>query len=554
MRSPWRPAALVAVLAAAGCRRTADHAPPQPSPPPAAAETPVRSAEPPAVSRIPRTRPDVEEQPGVLVPVETLSRPEPPPALDFGRLPAREGLPKDPIPVPAVRPEAKRSDAERALRKACAFWASIGTRREYPGFGKVIAWGGTYSGDLKLRTGEAGQPLPPDVVLMQRCIGPVGTAFLDAYRATGDPGILDTAREAGNFLLAAQTPFGGWNCECWLGPAHARGIHVYPGIDAWPDSQEERGTDFATFDDTSTNQEAEFLYRLWWVTKEPRFYEGWRRGMDFILLAQKERVGGKGGIPQGFPQGGYHAYATFNDHAMRNCLDSLLRAYRRTGDKRYFDAAVRCGDWIVSVKRPGQGWGLQYDEEGRIQGARKFEPPGLGPADATTDAMEMLKTLYDWTGDPKYVEPIQDAARWLEKVQIAPGRWARFYHPDTNKPWYRTIEGKDLEGPTGAKPGYTWERDWGAAGLKIAQSLKGAGKKDPLPPPPGRGDPSVEAEWLRLDRGERDVSRIVSSQEESGAWRARKGRHKGGYGASEFFGNVSALSQAVIEERRKEAP
>ena len=245
-----------------------------------------------------------------------------------------------------------------------------------------------------------------------------------------------------------------------------------------------------------------------------------------------------------------------------NCVDSLLRAYRRTGDKKYFDSVIRCADWVVAVKKPGQGWAQQYDGD-KIADARKFEPPGLTPGDGTRDCIEVLKVAYDWTGDPKYLEPIPDAVEWLKKVQISPGKWARFYHPDTGKPWYRTIDGRDLETRTGAKGGYTWEGSWGNEAIKLAEALKGKGKKDPMQSPPQNGDPSVEAEWMQGGgRGAGAAEGLAETQHADGGWYSQKGRKRkakaaeGGDVSSlwiqmgEISSNLNALARAVLEERK----
>ncbi len=511
--------------------------------------SPVAPVKPPAASPSAYPELGIDGKPVVRNAAYYRWHPTPPPPLAFANLPRRSGLPTRPLPVPEVLPPEKRSAAEKALRRGLVFYYKIGAKIEYPRFGRCVGWCGKYSEDLQYRGGENSQQLPPDTVKMQSCGTPqVLEAFLAAYLALGDPQVLEMVREGGNLLLAGQSPYGGWHYEMRLGPRRARGCHVWPGFNTWPADRPEPGTDNSTFDDGNTFAAAETLYRLWWVTKEQRYYEGWRRAMDYILRAQKAYGGG--GYPQGFPSGGYHRYATFNDGVMRNCVSTLLRAYQRTGDRRYYASVVRCGEWLIKVRKPGQGWGAQHDAEGNVASARSFEPPGLEPP-ATSDAIGILVTIYNWTGDEKYLNGIQDAADWLKKVQLSPGRWARYYNPETNKPWYRNRAGQDVD-RSGAKGGYTWEGSWGNKGIQLAASMKGKGRKAPRPAVRPGGDPSLDA-TLRLRSRPSEVQQLIQRQEPNGCWFGGKGarRRKGKkiFVSSTFVSSVNRLSAAVKAER-----
>jgi PelA/Pel-15E family pectate lyase len=474
-----------------------------------------------------------------------------PPPFDPARLPARPELPTQPIELRT--PAGPRSAAEIALRKGLDFYYQIATKADYPDYGKCAGWCGSYSADLKFRSGEDAQQIPADAVKMQAVGTPqVTEAYLSAALALGDPALLDIARAGGNLMLAGQSPYGGWFFEMWIGPQRARGSHVWPGKATWPDPGPEHGTDSATFDDGNTFGPAETLYKLWWVTKDQRYYEAWHRAMDFILLAQ-QAYGGS--FPQAFPSDGYHRYATFNDGVTENCVEALLIAYQRTGDKRYFNGFVTCADWILRVQRPGQGWGAQHDENGAIASARRFEPAGLEPP-GTSAAMAVLTRAYEWTGDPKYLVPLSVAAVWLEKVQVKPGVWARYYHPDTNEPWYRTVDGQDCDFAH-AKGGYTWQGGWGKRGLELAAQYKSAARKAPRPAIPVPGDPSFEAAIVRHARPDTaSVDAILASQSSNGCWPGggRSGRQKndpktadgvGYFGSFVFVNNVHRLAEAV---------
>lgn len=478
--------------------------------------------------------------------------PPAPPPLALDQLPKRPELPTAPI-APRTRSSRAPSAAESALRRGLDFYASIATRANYAGYGPCAGWCGSYSLDLTFRSGEDSQQLPPDAVKLQAVGTPqVLEAYLAAYLALGDPATLATARAAGNLLLAGQSPHGGWFFEMWVGPDRARGSHVWPGRATWPDPGPEHGTDSATIDDGNTFGPAEALYRLWWVTKDQRYYEGWRRGMDFLLLAQ-EACGG--GFPQAFPSDGYHRYATFNDAAMRTAVDTLLTAYQRTGDRRYYASVLRCAEWVAKVHRAGKGWGAQYDARGEVASARRFEPAGLEPP-GTVAAMGILATAYEWTGQTRYLAALPDAATWLERVQLQPGVWARFYHPDTNQPWYRTLQGEDCDFAH-AKGGYTWQGRWGAEGLELAQQYGKAQPKAaraPIPPP---GDPAFGVTLGEKSPDAREVERIVAAQAPNGCWigGGRSGRQKQEnaesmkyFGSPRFVAHVRQLAASVAAE------
>ena len=475
-----------------------------------------------------------------------------PPAFDPARLPRRPELPREPISLQTPAPDCQPA-AQAALRRGLEFYDQIATKADYPTYGPCAGWCGAYSLDLKFRSGEDAQQIPADAVKMQSVGTPqVTEAYLAAALALGDPKILELARRGGNLMLAGQSPYGGWFFEMWVGPHRARGSHVWPGKAFWPDQGPEHGTDSATLDDGNTFGAAESLYKLWWVTKDQRYYEGWRRAMDFLLLAQGAYGGG---FPQSFPAEAYHRYATFNDGVMLNCVETLIKAYQRTGDKRYYGSFLACADWVERVHRQGQGWGAQYDEQGTVAGARRFEPPGLEPP-GTSSAMEILTLAYEWTGDPGYLTPLAAAAAWLEKVQIRPGVWSRFYHPDTNEPWYRTVDGKDCAFAQ-AKGGYTWQGAWGKRGIELAARYRGAVRQPARPAVAAPGNPALEAAIVGHARPDAAaIAATVSAQLPNGCWPGggRSGRQKndaltadgvGHFGSFVFVTNVHRLADAI---------
>jgi hypothetical protein len=150
----------------------------------------------------------------------------------------------------------------------------------------------------------------------------------------------------------------------------------------------------------------------------------------------------------------------------------------------------------------------------------------------------------------------------LTRVQIKPGVWARYYHPDTNEPWYRTVDGQDSD-LAHAKGGYTWQGAWGNRGLKLAAEYKNAARKAPRPAIVPPGDASFGATVARHARPDpATLDSIIASQAPNGCWPGggRSGRQKkdaktadaGGYfGSFVFVNNVHRLAEAVREERKE---
>lgn len=408
-----------------------------------------------------------------------------------------------------------KQEASDCLKRALDFYLAIMTKRQYQDLGICGGWASGYSSDLKTRMGEW-RRIGPDWICIQRPGTPyIGTVMLQGYLVLKDQKYLDAARQAGNLLLAGASKDGGYAFEMWLGPDRPHGVHQGS---VNPPEKPIGFMENATMDDYVTQGAVEFLYQLWLVGREEKYYKGYLHGLDFFLKAQKEN----GSIPQAYPAGGYSSLATFNDDVMLSVFQALIRGYQRTGNKKYFDAAMRIAQWIKNNRIGDSGWSTQTTDDGKPAGARVFEPPSVG-ALPTWHAFIILTEAYRWTKDESLLEPMAGAYQWLKKAQLPNGRWARFYYPETTRPRYRTSDGRDVDAPE-ARSGYSWQGGWGRLGIEVYDKFMA--EKDNLVKPvvPENGIKEDPTELiLPKDNGMFRISiqNIIASQDSRGAFVSR---------------------------------
>lgn len=417
-------------------------------------------------------------------------------------------------PIGFIKEAGKNTTAE-CLKRSLDFYISIMAKREYETYATCGGWAGSYSSDLKRRMGEW-RPIGPDWVCIQNPGTPfVGRIMLQGYLVLGDQRYLDAAREVGNLLLAGASEYGGFACEMWLGPDRPHGVHQ---VDVKPPDRPRRLVKYGTMDDYVTQDAVEFLYRLWLVCREEKYYKGYLRGLGFFLKAQKDN----GSIPQAYPARGYSALATFNDGVMLSVFQALVRGYQRTGDRNYFDAAMRIAQWVKNNRIGDSGWSAQTTDDGKPHGARSFEPPSVG-AKPTLYAFIILTEAYKWTKDESLIEPMPGAYEWLKKAQLPNGKWARFYYPNTTRPRYRNADGEDVDDVKKTRPGYQWQDDWwGKTAIKIYDKFMNK-KKDELviPRVPKNGIKEDPADLILPKNDGRypaTISDIIAAQDSRGAF------------------------------------
>ena len=270
----------------------------------------------------------------------------------------------------------------------------------------------------------------------------------------------DEAARLADAIVSFQTPSGGWSKHT----GYAKGPRR-PGMQWTSQSDPGKRPHYqATFDNSATVHEIEFLAAVWEATHRADCRDAALHGLDFILDAQFPN----GGWPQGYPlEGGYHDNITFNDNAMTNVL-ALLQA--ATGqDERYafvdgerkgrlaaaFDRGVAC---VLAAQVVVDGrkavWCAQHDPLTlEPTPARAFEPASL----SGVESAHLVKFLMGIPKpSPQVIAGIEAGLVWLENAQVKgvakvkrDGRtiyvvdassadvyWARFYDLTTGKPLF----------------------------------------------------------------------------------------------------------------------
>jgi len=350
-------------------------------------------------------------------------------------------------PVLGEDPSLRRQAAE-ALRKATEFFT-----------GQVSTEGGylwRYSEDLAKREGE-GKADDKTVWVQPPGTPSVGMAFLDAYRKTGEPYLLEAAKRAGYCLVRGQLESGGWDYAIYFDPQR-RKRYAYR-VEAGAQGRRDRNT--STLDDDTTQAALRLLMELDKTLhfEDQQIHAAATFGLERLLAVQYPI----GAWPQRFaappdpakfpvkqasyPESwsrtyartAYAAFYTFNDNAISDVIDVMLAAWKVYGDDRYRAAAEKAGGFILlaQMPEPQPAWAQQYDAEMHPAWARKFEPPAVTGGESQ-GVLRILMQLYRETGEKKYLEPIPRAIAYLRRSQLPDGSLARFYELQTNKPLYFT--------------------------------------------------------------------------------------------------------------------
>ncbi len=350
--------------------------------------------------------------------------------------------------VAAAGPHARAAsptsqDARGALKRAVAFFSS-----------SVAVEGGyvwRYSADLTKREGE-GKVALTTVWLQPPATPSVGEAYLDAHAWSGELLCLEAATQTARLLVRGQLHSGGWDAKIELDPEDRR-RYAYR-VDGTPTK---RARNYSSLDDDKTQASLRFLMRADAALKfaDARIHEAALFALRSLIAAQYPNGGwsqvfsGAANAKTPVVQAGYRAdgaYAnvkeywwhyTLNDGLVEDVVDTLLLAHDLYGDAESLAAAKRAGEFLIRAQmpEPQPAWAQQYDREMKPAWARRFEPPSITGGESQ-DAIVALMTLYEATGEKRFLEPVDRALAYLKKSELPDGRLARFYQLKTNEPLY----------------------------------------------------------------------------------------------------------------------
>ena len=204
----------------------------------------------------------------------------------------------------------------------------------------------------------------------------------------------------------------------------------------------------------------------------------------------------------------YWEFYTLNDNLMRDVIETLFLAARVYGERRYREAAMKAGDFLIlaQMPEPQPGWAQQYDFEMHPCWARKFEPASITGGESQ-GAMTTLLDLYERTGKQKYLEPLPRAIAYYRRSLLPGGKLARFYELKTNRPLYFTRKYELTYSDDDVPTHYSFK-----VGSRLGKIEKRYGKLA------SRKWRAPAEEGLPRRPSARDIRRAIDAMDERGAW------------------------------------
>ncbi len=437
------------------------------------------------------------------------------------------------------------AEVTAAMKRAGTFYA-----------GEVALEGGYvyyYSTGLTKRLGE-GPATATEIWVQPPGTPAVGSAFLDAYAATGDSFYLDAARKAGKALVYGQLESGGWRNSIDFDGSG-------PRIDQYRNGKG-KGKNFSTLDDDISQAALRFLILLDAATSfaEAEIHGAVEYALPRLLAAQYAN----GAFPQGWTgpvesraagttaslpdydwrtEGRIKEYwneYTLNDGLAGTVTDTLILAHQIYKEPVYLEALTKLGGFLLlaQLPEPQPGWAQQYGAAMFPIWARAFEPPAVSGRESGDAILALLK-IAAASGDNSFAAPVVAGVKYLERSLLPDGQLARYYELGTNKPLYmqRSGKGYELTNDDSSLPDhYGWKNPSQLPLLKDAYRALIAGR----PFAEVTGPPAVEVAT---------VEKILAALDAKGRWITT---HDGGetrlVGQPKFQKGEEYLSSAVFVE------
>ncbi|HOO98222.1 MAG TPA: pectate lyase [Bacteroidales bacterium] len=285
----------------------------------------------------------------------------------------------------------------------------------------------------------------------------MGHLFLDAYRTTGDEYYYQAAEKTAAALIWGQSPEGGWNYMIdFAGDRSLKEWYNTIGKNGWRLEEFQYYYGNSTFDDDVTSNAARFLLRMYLEKLDPKWKPALDKAINFILESQYPC----GGWPQRYPlkyefshhgNPDYTSFHTFNDGVIGENVNFLIQCYLLLGQQRLLDPIMRGMSFYIISQDSSGGWGQQLNMNLETVGARTYEPKALLPGATYENAMYCI-TWYRYTGNRKFLKPVPDAIKWLERSALPPtqtenGRYTHstFVEMGTNRPVFVHRKGSNVK-------------------------------------------------------------------------------------------------------------
>lgn len=298
----------------------------------------------------------------------------------------------------------------------------------------------------------------------------------------------DEARRVGDQILLYQRVTGGWPKNIDM----AKSLSDEEKAKVLADKQRQ---DDSTTDNGATNTQMIFLARLYQQTKDKRYRDAFRQGINYLLSGQYDN----GGWPQFWPKmRDYQIHITYNDDAMVNTMrmlrdvaeqkepyqGNLTDKTQRKQMMKAFNKGIECM-LATQIITDGQltVWCQQHDRETlKPAPARAYELPSYctqesaaitillmelpNPDERIKKAVHAAMRWFDTYKLTGYKEvrkgyrgsPVQD--KWLEKDPNAKPMWARYYDLEYCEPYVCDRDGvprRHLEQiGSERRNGYSW--------------------------------------------------------------------------------------------------
>jgi len=206
--------------------------------------------------------------------------------------------------------------------------------------------------------------------------GQVLFGWTRAYKETGDPRFLESARRASDFLVAAQDPDGAWRR---FGSRFARpGVNMYDARSAWG------------------------LLEASTITGDPKHKSAAIRNLDYVIARQH-------------PNGWFPDCCLDDDqrpllHTIAYTMEGLVGAGALLGEERFYAAAMKAARALVDRQRPDGSLAGRFDEA--------WTPTGRWSC-LTGDAQTAIVCfrLYEATHDRTWRDAAAKINRFLMSVQ-----------------------------------------------------------------------------------------------------------------------------------------